>query len=206
MCKDQMTDSQGSANTISREADLDLAKRAGHGESAALHHIVEQYAGPLFRMARRLCPTPADAEDVVQDTMIAIIQSVGRYDGRASLLTWMCAILFRKAGKARRRRGMAVYVSTDAADALSSTKDSQASMSDSRLDLAAVLPRLSPEHREVILLRELQSLSYAEIAIALNIAQGTVESRLHRARSELKRLLVAYDPKQSPASTDLSKA
>jgi RNA polymerase sigma-70 factor (ECF subfamily) len=61
-----------------------------------------------------------------------------------------------------------------------------------RADVAAMLDTLSPEHREVIVLRELQGLSYEEMAEALGIPRGTVESRLHRARRDLKRRFAGY--------------
>ena len=63
---------------------------------------------------------------------------------------------------------------------------------DQRLDLATVLPYLPKEYREIFLLREVQGLSYAEIGRALDIPAGTVDSRLHRARSELRKRLKAY--------------
>jgi RNA polymerase sigma-70 factor, ECF subfamily len=65
---------------------------------------------------------------------------------------------------------------------------------DHRIDIAAVLQTLSVEHREILVLREMQGLSYGEIAEALGIPQGTVESRLHRARAEVRRRLQGYEP------------
>lgn len=139
----------------------------------------------------------ADAEDAVQETLVAAFRWVGSYDGRASLLTWMSRILVRKARRmGRRNRRRAALSLDDAADAprrdakLLSRSDGD----DSRLDLAAALPNLAPEFREVVVLRELQGMSYAEIAATLGIPKGTVESRIHRARCQLRRCLRAYQP------------
>jgi RNA polymerase sigma-70 factor (ECF subfamily) len=63
-----------------------------------------------------------------------------------------------------------------------------------KIDVQAAIPLLSTEHREVLLLREFEQMSYEEIATALEVPRGTVESRLHRARAELKELLKAYMP------------
>jgi len=64
--------------------------------------------------------------------------------------------------------------------------------SDERMDLMSVLKTLAPEHQEVVVLREIQGLSYEEIAKALNVPRGTVDSRLYRARAELRQKLTAY--------------
>jgi RNA polymerase sigma-70 factor (ECF subfamily) len=71
---------------------------------------------------------------------------------------------------------------------------------DYRIDLRAALQTLSPDHREVVTLREIDELSYEEIARVLGVPRGTVESRLHRARAELRERLKAYRPAQAPKS------
>jgi RNA polymerase sigma-70 factor (ECF subfamily) len=174
-----------------------LARRAARGDRAALHDVVDRHAKDLFRTARGLCPTVADAEDVVQETLVAAFRWIGTYDGRASLLTWMSRILLRQARRMgdrnRRRPTLSLDEATDSPrqDAkLLATSDGD----DCRLDLAAALPGLAPEFREVIVLRELQGMSYADIATTLGIPQGTVESRIHRARNELRQRLRAYRP------------
>jgi RNA polymerase sigma-70 factor (ECF subfamily) len=180
-----------------RGEDLALARRAADGDRAALHRVVDRHAGDLFRLARGLCPTAADAEDVVQETLIAAFRRVETYDGRASLLTWMSRILVRRARKflQKQRRGSARSLDEGSATAPEDRQlPSTSAGVDCRLDLAAVLPKLSQEYREVIVLRELRGMSYAEIAATLGIPQGTVESRIHRARSELRERLRAYKP------------
>jgi RNA polymerase sigma-70 factor (ECF subfamily) len=150
----------------------------------------------LFRLARGLCPIAADAEDMVQDTLIVACREIGTFDGRATLLTWMSRILVRRTRKQWRKWDRAALSLDEPRDSVEEgagplAREPSAGV-DCRLDLAEVLPRLAPEYREVIVLRELQGLSYAEIAAALDIPQGTVESRIHRARSELRRRLRAY--------------
>jgi RNA polymerase sigma-70 factor (ECF subfamily) len=65
-------------------------------------------------------------------------------------------------------------------------------MADAKMDLSVMLQTLSPEHRQVIVLRELQQMSYEEMADALGVPRGTVESRLHRAREELRKRFKGY--------------
>ena len=178
-----------------REQDLALARRAAAGDRGALHAVVDRHAAGLYRLARGLCPCAADAEDVVQETLVAVIRWIGTFDGRASLMTWMSHILVRQARKAaeRRSRGRALPLDEAADSARAEAKGGRSPNSDDcRLDLAAALPKLAPDFREVIVLRELQGMSYAEIATTLGIPQGTVESRIHRARAELRQWLRAY--------------
>jgi RNA polymerase sigma-70 factor (ECF subfamily) len=180
-----------------REEDLALARRAAAGDRAALHVVVDRHAKDLFRLARGLCPTVADAEEVVQETLIAVFRKIGTFDGRAALLTWMSRILIRRARKLGRQRSRRTTVSLDETLDLrrrGANLEATTTGQDSRLDLAEALPHLSPEYREVIVLRELKGMSYADIAATLGIPQGTVESRIFRARSELRERLRAYRP------------
>jgi RNA polymerase sigma-70 factor (ECF subfamily) len=156
---------------------------------------VERHSQDLFRLARGFSSNAADAEDAVQDTLISAFRWIGGFDGRSSLLTWMSRILIRRAGKLAKARARRNAVSLDQIPEgpgrdVKRTNDSAGH--DLRLDLAAVLPTLAVGFREVIVLREMRGLSYGEIAAVLKIPQGTVESRIHRARIELRRLLCAY--------------
>ena len=179
------------------EADLALARRAAAGDRDALHRVVDRYARPLFRIARGLCDSVPDAEDAVQEALIDILRGIGGFDGNASLLTWMTRILVRRAGKMRRKRKRSAALPLDeSSDSVGWSERGQTSRNadreDCRLDLHAALPKLAREFREVIVLREVQGMSYAEIAAALGIPQGTVESRIHRARLELRVHLRSY--------------
>ena len=182
------------------EGDLELARRAAGGDRSAFHAVVDRHAQPLFRIARGLCPTADDAEDVVQETFLEAYKGIGRFDGRSSLLTWLSRILARRAGRMWRRTGKhRAAVPLDAATEAGRPDEelftqSAAPQVDRRLDLLAAIRRLGGDHREVLVLREMQGLSYAEIAATLGIPQGTVESRLHRARRELRDRLRAYAP------------
>lgn len=177
--------------------DLELARRAASGDRAAFNVVVDRHVSALFRMARGLSMSREDAEDVVQETLIAAYRGIGQFNGRATLLTWMSRILIRRARVVWRknRRHMALSLEEGLDSALVGagfTAGAPSATIDQRLDIAAVLRTLSEKHREVIVLREVQGMSYREIAMALNIRRGTVESRIHRARAELGRCLRAY--------------
>jgi RNA polymerase sigma-70 factor (ECF subfamily) len=168
--------------------DIELWRRAGDGDAAAFHALVDRHAQRLYRLAVSLVGNAADAEDVVQETLIGAFRGLRSFEGRASVKTWLSGILVRQARQwrrgSRRRRPESV------SDALAAPGPS----ADAALDVRAAMAQLSSEHREVLLLREFERMSYEEIAEALDIPRGTVESRLHRARSELREKLKAYLP------------
>ena len=173
--------------------DLRLARRAGRGDVAAFHALVDRYASYLFALAVSLVGNAADAEDIVQETLTGAYRGLGAFEERSSVKTWLTRILVRQAARHRQRsmRRGSYVVQSDAALASASGRAST-SDTDTQIDVAAAVRSLSPEHRDVIVLREFQGMSYDEIAQVLAIPRGTVESRLYRARRRLQQFLRDY--------------
>jgi RNA polymerase sigma-70 factor (ECF subfamily) len=161
---------------------MELVRLAVKGDGGAFHSLVDRHAKILFRTALSLSPTRSDAEDLMQETFAGAFKSLPRFDGRSSVRTWLTRILMRRAADAwrsgRRMRGSLPLdeegPGTDVAGRSAGTST------------------VAVEHREVLVLRELNGLSYAQIAQTLGVPQGTVESRLYRAREELRRRLGDY--------------
>ena len=178
--------------------DVELAHRAGEGDEAAGTELVERYAPPLYRLAFALVGNAADAEDVVQETFFGAFRRLSSFEGRASLKTWLSRILVRQAARHHRTRARHRTVSFERSGeptaAPQRRSQTVADRDDLKLDLPSVLQGLSPVHREVIVLRELQGLAYDEIADVLDVPRGTVESRLFRARRALRERLRDYRP------------
>lgn len=174
------------------QTDLELVRRARHGEIEAFHALVDRHATYLYRLAVSLIGNAADAEDVVQETLTGAFRGLGAFRQESSVKTWLTRIIVRQAanhfrrGESRRGRTVAL----DAAGQVAQGPAVQAA--DIRLDVHEAVLALRPDHREVIVLREMQGLSYDEIAQVLGIPRGTVESRLFRARRELHTLLKDY--------------
>lgn len=176
------------------ELEHQLVVRAAHGDAGAFHQLVDVHAQMLFRTAYAMVGKTADAEDVVQETFLAAYRGIGRFQGRSSLRTWLVSILTRQVLMLRRkRRGKTMAgLETVDYDAVPGPRRSSDAV-DARLDVAQALAQLSEGHREVLVLRELEGMSYDEIAAALEIPRGTVESRLFRARQELKSRMPEYN-------------
>ena len=151
-------------------------------------------------MALSLTSSRPDAEDVLQETLAGAFSSIARFDARSSVKTWFTGILLRQAAKAwHRGRHSRTNLSIGSQDASRDQGDeiqpaiaSTSESSDRQIDFASALQELSPLHRQIIVLREIEQLSYDEISQALSLPRGTVESRLHRARLQLRERLAAY--------------
>lgn len=171
---------------MGNDSDIDLLRRIGRGDAEAFARLVADHARYLYGVAHGLVGRGPDAEDLVQETFLAVLKS--RFRGESSLRTWLVAILVRQAAMMRRTRSRRLSpLSLDgAAGSIEPVEPSHESATDARLDLASLLAGLSLEHRAVLMLREIEGLSYDQIAEALDLPRGTVESRLHRARRELR--------------------
>lgn len=180
--------------------DLELARRARQGDDEAFHELVDRHGARLYGLAFSLLGNAADAEDVVQEALSGALQGLRGFEGRSSVKTWLSSIVVRQAAKCHRTRARHRVVSLDQLqeDAVRATSALQAegvaARSNARLDILSVLQGLSPEHREVVVLREMEGRTYDEIAAILAVPRGTVESRLHRARRELRNRLTGHLP------------
>ena len=180
------------------QSDQELLKLSIDGDSRAFHVLVDRHAAELFRLAMSLSRNRAEAEDIVQETLIGAFRGMSKFDGRASVKTWMKRILVRQAArawhKARPSRQSASLdtLPGDAPIGPTATVESSTTRVDSKIDVAAVLKTLPADFRQILVLREFEQLSYAEIAELLEVPQGTVESRLHRARAEVRARLGSY--------------
>lgn len=169
--------------------DLAGLRRAAGGDARAFHELVDRHGPRLYRLAVSLVGM-ADAEDVVQETFVGMYGGLRKFQGRSSVRTWMTRILFLQAAKWRRQR------KNRRAEPMPEGREPAAAGSgqaaDARMDLRTALLQMSVEHREVLVLRELEQMSYEEIAAVLDVPRGTVESRLHRARQHLREKLTGY--------------
>jgi RNA polymerase sigma-70 factor (ECF subfamily) len=155
-------------------------------------------------MALALTRNRADAEDLLQETFTAAFRGLGTFSGRSALRTWLVTILMRKHSRTLRstRHHRATLRLSDpdgakrsegAAYSLGSSGTSTAESVERRIHVLEAIRSLTPQHREVLTLREIQGLSYEEIAAVLGVSQSTVESRLFRARREFRERFGEFD-------------
>ena len=182
-----------------------LVERCRAGDASAWEEIVRLHSARLYNLCYRFTGRAQDAQDLTQDVFIKAYRNLDRYDAaKASLGTWLVAIArhalvdhFRRTSPDRR---------TDSLDEPAADPDDRpgpgVALEDGgpspfetlarreRQELVQrALDRLRPEFREVVILRDLQDMDYAEIASVIGVPEGTVKSRLNRGRAELARLL-----------------
>ena len=196
------------ARALLHNSELELIRRAVGGDEAAFGEIVDRYANDLYKLAYSLTGNVADADDVVQETFIGAFKGLRRFEGRSALKTWLVGILVRQVARHKRywriRRAFSLdRLEEDSAFSLDKLQAGVVGRDpDIKMDLHTMLNTLSSEHRAVVVLRELEGMSYKEMAEALRIPVGTVESRLFRARDEIRRRFKGY----FTVETDVNKA
>ncbi len=161
-----------------------LVMRCQDGNAEALDLLVRRWQRPLLRHAYRLTGNADAAADAAQEAWMGIIRGIGRLDDAARFRAWAFRIATRKAidwiRRRQRRRGRVEPLGArDVAAAPAADTDGAADM----------LARLPADQRALLSLKYLEEFTNAEIAEALGIPEGTVKSRLHHARNELRRLL-----------------
>jgi RNA polymerase sigma-70 factor (ECF subfamily) len=168
------------------------------GRPAAFGELVRRYQDRLYNAVLRVADHPEDAQDVVQDAFVNAYQSLGSFKGDAEFYTWLYRIAFNTAVSQKRRRKALVSLESgrdgdgpiDPHDPSDETRPGAAlERSEDEELLQAALNRLSVEHRTVLVLKDIEGMKYEQIAEVLDVPIGTIRSRLHRARMELRDLL-----------------
>jgi RNA polymerase sigma-70 factor (ECF subfamily) len=168
------------------------------GDTAAFGELVRRYQDRLYNTVYRLVDNADDAADVVQDAFLNAYQSLDGFKGDSLFFTWLYRIAVNTAISHKRKQR--VLISIDAgrngATPVQPLDESEYSRPGQALERAEqdervhqALQRLSPEHRAVLVLKDMDGRKYEEIADLLGVPIGTIRSRLHRARAELREVL-----------------
>jgi RNA polymerase sigma-70 factor (ECF subfamily) len=178
--------------------DHDLVERLRAGQPRAFEELVRAYQHRVFGVALRMLGGRADAEDVAQEVFLRVHRAIGEFRGEARLSTWLygitsnlCLNRLTSADRTRMHRDheAVMRAASDAADAASAVERSEVEAA-----LRQAIAELPDDRRIVVVLRDLEGLSYDEIAQALALEPGTVRSRLHRARLDLKNKMERFFP------------
>src|SRR5450759_4728287 len=166
----------------------DLVRRAQAGNGQAFSELVRRHQSSVYRHLLRMLGSHEDALELTQDAFIKAWQALPQWQPEAQFRTWLFRIANNTALDALRRRKLVEFVPLeDSFDAPGSEPDPerQAQARQELRQLEASLKKLAPEHRQILLLREVEEMSYEEIGRVLLLSEGTVKSRLARARAAL---------------------
>jgi RNA polymerase sigma-70 factor (ECF subfamily) len=173
-----------------------LVVRIQAGDRQAFEQLLDSYETRVYRLALRFTGCVPDAEDVTQEIFLAIYKGIGNFRGNSTLGTWIYRIAMNHCLEFRRKRRLEVLPYDEELTLASTDWRKDPVQSADRQELSAKVEAaincLSPMHRDVIVLHELQGLTYQEVAATLNVPVGTVKSRLSNAFRRLRDLLGGY--------------
>jgi len=189
-------------------SDVELLRRLRAGDERAFVTLVERYNGSMLRLAASFVPSRAVAEEVVQETWLAMLRGLATFEGRSSLKTWLFTILVNRARSTGVRESRTVPVA-DAGPVVDASRfgpdgawvlppEHWIEEAESRVDavklnelLRSALDGLPPRQREVVLLRDVEELTSAEVCGVLSISEANQRVLLHRGRGKLRQVLEA---------------
>ena len=188
----------GENRILNPEADeISIIKQVLGGDADAFEHIVKKYEKKVYNLALRYLKNRDDALDLSQEVFIQVYNNLAQFRGDSQFSTWIyrvtynkCVDMLRKTQKLRRN----VVMSTDDENFFE-TRDCRASIEEdyegreTLVTVMKIIDTLPSEQRDVVILRYIKDLSYSQIADVLGIAEGTIKSRLNRARLKIKEQL-----------------
>ena len=191
----------------SSKSDLELLRSLRAGDEGAFVILVQRHNHSLHWIARSLVPNAAVAEEVVQDTWMAVVRGISKFEGRSSLRSWLVGILVNRARSTGAREHRSVPVATHEADVASRfdegghwicppqhfTQEVEDRMTARQLSqsIRSSVEDLPPSQRQVVTLRDIEGLSSKEVCELLDISAGNQRILLHRGRSRLRSELEA---------------
>lgn len=199
---------EADSEAISR-GDVLLVEQFRRGDPVAAERLIVKYQNRIYNVVLKICADPDDAAELTQETFVKILENLGKFEGRSSFYTWAFRIAVNLTLNYCQRNARLAVQSLDSEEEPSSSPARQALKEllsdDSSPDPEAVaqnrelheiaiaaLNKLDETHKAVLVLRDIEGMSYARMAEVLGVEIGTVRSRLSRARTKLKDILEAF--------------
>jgi RNA polymerase sigma-70 factor (ECF subfamily) len=181
-----------------------IVERVRAGETALYEVVMRRYNARLYRVARGILGSDAEAEDVMQEAYVRAFVHLDQFAGRARFSTWLTKIAVHEALLRARRRARL----EEPGDRLRTTDpdtEAQAANEELRRALEAAVDSLPQTYRSVFVLREMEEMSTADVASCLGITSEAVKIRLHRARAQLRKRLHEKTPPRAAYAFHLSR-
>jgi len=194
------------------ESDDQLLERARSGDREALEQLLERHQAKVYRFGMKMCRNREDAEDVLQESLLTMARGVRDFRGASSISTWLFTIARSFCIKKRRKSRFAPpelhsldgEPGREAARVADTAKSAEEVLAGRQVDeaLEQAIGALDPKYREVLVLRDVEGLTAAEVAAVLGIREQAVKSRLHRARLAVRAQVVGLlgPPAEVPAT------
>ena len=191
--------------------EIELVRAAQGGDESAFEELVRTYEKKIYHLSLRMCNNQEDALEIAQETFLSAWRGLRFFRGDSSFSTWLYRLASNAAIDFLRREGRQSALSglslddeslrLDPPDSPAASPHAHLERKELRAALEMGLMALSAEHRQILLLRELQGMSYEEIAGVLDLDLGTVKSRIARAREKLRKYLIQSGNFSPPSSS-----
>ena len=182
----------------------ELIKKAQNGDGAAFEELISPYTTIVYNIALRILGNPEDASDASQEALIRVYRNIGKFKGDSKFSTWLYRIAYNACIDEYRRRKSKLNIASVSVDDsyddsdnplleipdTSPTPEEHTLKNERSKMLYDAISQLSPISKSAVLLRDVNGLSYEEIAEIQNCSLGTVKSRINRARQQLKEILL----------------
>ena len=173
--------------------ELRTVAQAKQGDADAFALLVQTYETSVYRLALRMCGNAHDAEEVAQEAFMAAWKGLPSFRGESKFSSWLYQLTTNEAinflRKEKRHRAV-TPLEDEMEPATGDTAQQAAETKELQQALQQALDALTPEHRQIFLLRQMRQLSYEEIGRLLGLESGTVKSRLNRAKKQLRQILL----------------
>jgi RNA polymerase sigma-70 factor, ECF subfamily len=188
-----------------------LITECREGKTAAFGELISRYQDRLFNTVLRLVDNAEDARDVVQEAFLHAYQSLHSFKGDSLFFTWLYRIAVNTAisMKRKQRRALRIQPTGDEKKTIDPLDPSESNRPGHAIEMAEeerkvheALGKLSAEHRAVLVMKDMEGMKYEEMAEILGVPVGTIRSRLHRARLEMRDVFLQVerrDVKKSPS-------
>lgn len=189
--------------------DLTLVHQSQQGDFKALEELIVRYQDRVYNVIKKICSNPEDSAELTQQTFVKVIENIKKFECKSSFYTWVFRIAVNLTLSFCKKRSKLKTYSLDAS-AVEEADNSGSALqlflcNKSSVDpleaaqkeelgrlVMAKMKILTDEHRTVLILRDIEGMSYSQIAEALGLELGTVRSRLNRARENLRRVLEEF--------------
>jgi len=190
---------------LNKSSDEDLVKTYIDGNPDAFAILVQRYQNRLYKLAYMMLGNESDAEDVVQDVMITVYQKLASYKSRASFFTWLYRITLNRCRDRLRRKKLVslLFYHPNGADTEIEHADTRVSKIDNPIwdalhqsEINRIVEKymleLNPVYRQIIILRDIEGLTYDEICKIMGLSMSAMKSKLFRARNQLRQKLMPF--------------
>lgn len=189
---------------VERDLDWAIVQRVQAGNVGAFDQLVQKYREHIFSVIYNMTSNREDASDLTQETFIKAFQAIARFKGKSSFFTWIYRIAINTTMTFLKKRNRRRFISYEKiAEEVSTTEIFERLTAKNRSEKGALvselqeklndsLQKLSPKHRTVVILHEIEGLEHSEIAEITKVSVGTVRSRLHYAKQQLQSYLQDY--------------